>query len=285
MYKEKMREIPFQSIKKKLSREIPAELLEYLPDKWEKIGTVVTIKLPNELKKYHQVIGKIYAEVLSCTSTLNDVGSISGIYREPTVEVIYGSSKTETIHMENGIRFKLDPQRIMFSSGNMGERLRMATISNNNETVVDLFSGIGYFSLPMAVYSKPKRIMACEINPLAYRYLCSNVVLNNVSDIVEPLLGDNRLQAPRDCADRVVLGYLNEPQNFLPVAFDCLRNKSGILHYHELVPLELIPEQPLAHIEKAAVSLHRSVELLNVQVIKSYAPGIIHVVLDARIFK
>ena len=128
-----------------------------LPDKWEKIGTVVTIKLPDELKQHQEIIGKAYREVLDCTTVLNDRGGISGVYRKPVVEVISGDRITETIHIENGIRFKMDPQRIMFSSGNMAERRRMATISNSSETVVDLFAGIGYFTLPIASVQQTKK--------------------------------------------------------------------------------------------------------------------------------
>jgi tRNA wybutosine-synthesizing protein 2 len=278
-----MRQTPFDRIKKTLSLVLPSGEVSHLPDKWEKVGTIVTIKLPEDLRRHQETIGKAYAEELDCTTVLNDVGGISGAYREPVVEVISGSSLTETIHIENGIRFKIDPQKIMFSSGNMRERQRMATISNHHETVVDLFAGIGYFALPMAVYSKPKKVFACEINPIAYRYLCTNVVLNHVTDIVEPLLGDNRKIAPNDCADRVILGYLKEPQVFLPIGLKCLRKQSGVLHYHEVVPVESIPEIPLKHIETAAKNYHRSVELLKVNTIKSYAPRIHHVVLDVRI--
>jgi tRNA wybutosine-synthesizing protein 2 len=278
-----MRQTPFDRIKKTLSLVIPSGVMSHLPDKWEKVGTVVTIRLPDDLRQYQEIIGKAYAEVLDCTTVLNEVGGISGVYREPVVEVISGSSMTETIHTENGIRFKIDPQKIMFSSGNMRERQRMAMISNRHETIVDLFAGIGYFTLPIAVYSKPKKVFACEINPIAYRYLCANVVLNHVTDIIEPLLGDNRTIAPKDCADRVILGYLKEPQVFLPVGLKCLRNQTGVLHYHEIVPVESIPELPLKHIETAAKDYHRSVELLKVNEIKSYAPGVDHVVLDVRI--
>ena len=283
MLLERMQQTPFESIKKTLSRILPSGVVSRLPEKWEKIGTVVTIKLPDELKQYQKIIGKAYAEVLDCTTVLNDVGGISGVYRMPVVEVISGSSMTETIHTENGIRFKFDPQKIMFSSGNMAERRRMATISNPHETVIDLFAGIGYFTLPLAVYSKPNKVFACEINPIAYQYLCVNVVLNHVTDIVEPLLGDNRDIAPKDCADRVIMGYLKEPQVFLPISLKCLRNQSGVLHYHEVVPVESIPETPLKHIETAAKNYHRFVDLLKVIVIKSYAPGVDHVVLDVRI--
>lgn len=278
-----MRTTPFERIKKKLSLVLPSDVVNRLPDKWEKIGTVVTIRLPDELKQYKEIIGNVYREVMSCVTVLNDIGGISGVYREPVVEVISGTSLTETIHTENGVRFKLDPQRIMFSSGNMAERRRMATISNSCETVVDLFAGIGYFTIPIAVYSKPKKVFACEINPLAYGYLCANVVLNHVTDIVEPLWGDNRKTAPNDSADRVILGYLQDPQVFLTIAINCLRNQCGILHYHEVVPLESIPKLPLKHIQTAAKHYHRSVELLKVNTVKSYAPRIHHVVLDVRI--
>jgi tRNA wybutosine-synthesizing protein 2 len=283
MLLDNMRTTPYESIKKKLFPVLPSSLMNHLPDKWEKIGAVVTIKLPDELKQHQEIIGKVYREVLRCTTVLNDRGGILGVYREPVVEVISGDSMTETIHTENGVRFKMDPQKIMFSSGNMAERKRMATISNSRETVVDLFAGIGYFTLPIAVYSNPKKIFACEINPIAYRYLCANAVLNHVTNIIEPLWGDNRKTAPKDCADRVILGYLQKSQLFLTVALECLRNQDGILHYHEVVPFESIPELPLKRIETAAKNYHRSVELLKVNKIKSYAPCIHHVVLDVRI--
>jgi tRNA wybutosine-synthesizing protein 2 len=57
----------------------------------------------------------------------------------------------------------------------------------------------------------------------------------------------------------------------------------GVLHYHELVPVESIPRQPLSHIEQVASLFDRRVELLKVNEIKSYAPRVNHIVLDVRI--
>ncbi|MCJ2533880.1 MAG: class I SAM-dependent methyltransferase family protein, partial [Candidatus Thermoplasmatota archaeon] len=214
-----MIETPLEKIKKSLKNNISLELTNFLPEKWEKIGDVLIVKLDEKLKSYGEEIGKTYAEVLHCKTVLNDVGGISGIYREPNVEILYGSENTEVVHKENGVRYKLDVAKIMFSSGNMDERLRMANISNKNETVVDLFAGIGYFTLPMAVYSKPRKIFSCEINPVAYKYLCKNIVLNHVPSIVNPLFGDNRSIAPKNVAERVVMGYFEDTEKFLPTAF------------------------------------------------------------------
>jgi len=280
-----MVETPLSKIKKSLSNEIPLELTNYLPEKWEKIGDIVIIKLNEKLRNYGEKIGKTYAEILCCKTVLNDVGGISGIYREPNVEILYGSKDTETVHKENGIKYKLDVQKIMFSSGNMDERLRMAKISNKNETVVDLFAGIGYFTLPMAVYSKPKKIFSCEINPVAYEYLCKNIVLNHVTSIVEPLFGDNRLIAPKNVAERVVMGYIEDTERFLPAAFDCLKSCTGYIHYHDVCPSELLPERSFRSIQETAGKHKRNVDLLTCRVIKSYAPGVSHVVLDIQVGK
>ncbi len=278
-----MIEKPIQKIKDLLQKKIPFELIKLIPEKWEKIGDIVTIKVDKKLENYGEIIGKTYCEVLHCKTALNDFGGISGTYRKPNVKLLYGSKDTETVHKENGIRYKLDAQKIMFSSGNMDERLRMAKISNKNETVVDLFAGIGYFTLPMAVYSKPKKIFSCEINPVAYDYLCKNIVLNHVTKIVDSLLGDNRNVAPKNVAGRVIMGYFEDTEKFLPTAFDCLKNCTGIIHFHNVCSDELIPEKPLKVIEETADKYKKNIELLTHRVIKSYAPGVSHIVLDIQV--
>ena len=278
-----MLETPFNQIKQSLSEEIPLESIKYLPDKWEKIGDVLTIKLDRNLEKYQEKVGETYAEILQCKTVLKDVGGISGIFREPKVEIIYGSTNTETLHIENSIKFKLDPQKIMFSSGNMDERLRMAKISNKNETVVDLFAGVGYFTLPMAVFSRPKRIFACEVNPVAYNYLCKNIVLNHVPSIVQPLFGDNRTTAPKNVADRVIMGYIGDTHRFLPIAIECLKDFIGTIHYHDVFQNETIPNKPMKDAQKIIESYDRKAKLLTYSCIKSYAPGLTHAVLDIRL--
>ncbi|UCD14310.1 MAG: class I SAM-dependent methyltransferase family protein [Thermoplasmatales archaeon] len=278
-----MFETPLRQIKKYLSKEIPSELVGYLPEKWEKIGDVLIIKLNENLKKYQEKICKKYGEILRCKTVLNDFGGISGKIRKPGVEIVYGSKNTETVHIENGIRYKLDPKKIMFSSGNMDERIRMANISGKKENIVDLFAGIGYFTIPMAVYSKPNKIFACEISSIAYEYLCKNIVLNHVTSIVKPLFGDNRTKAPKNIADRVIMGYINDTYRFLPTAINCLKNHTGIIHYHDVFPNELIPDKPIKIIQETSEKYDTKARLLKYRHIKSYAPGVSHFVFDIQI--
>lgn len=278
-----MEQNPIDEIKKTLSDCIDEEVIKKLPDKWEKIGDVLIINLPSFLDKYKKNIGDAYSKVLNCKSVLNDLGGIKGELREPNVEVIFGPIDTITVHKENDISFKLDPQKIMFSSGNMSERIRMATISKPSETVVDLFAGIGYFTLPVAVYSKPKIIYAVEKNPVAYDFLKKNIALNKVADVVEPILGDNREVAPKGVADRVIMGYFGATIRFLPTAFRCLKDKSGIIHFQDKFPDEDVPNRTMEHINNEARKFGLIVDVLKHIKVKSFAPGIGHYVFDLEV--
>lgn len=261
---------------------LPEHILERLPRKWELLGDVLIVKFPNELEVYLQTLSKIYAEVLGAVTVLRETETIKGPLREPTMEILYGE-RTETVHKENGVLFKLDAANLIFSSGNIDERERMAFISNSNETVVDLFAGIGYFTLQIAVHSQPAKIYACELNPIAYQYLQENIQLNKVEGIIEPILGDNRETAPENVADRVIMGYIKNTHEFLPKAIKVLKKEGGIIHYHDTCPNELLPAQPLERVQKIASDNDRAVKLLNYKNIKSYAPGISHVVLDVEV--
>ena len=209
------------------------------------------------------------------------LGRIKGLKREPDVEVIIGEG-TETVHRENHCLFKLDVARIMWSKGNTTERKRMSKLVKDGETIVDLFAGIGYFTIPMAVHANPSKIYALEINPVAHHYLKENVKINKVQDVVEPILGNCRDLAPRNKADRVLMGYIGNTDEYLDVAMDVLKDE-GIIHYHESVPDKLKFKRPAERVVSAAEGF--DVEILNQRVIKPYSPGVYHVVVDAKVIK
>ena len=156
----------------------------------------------------------------------------------------------------------------------------MGRIVTPGETVVDLFAGIGHFAIPMAVHGKARRVVACEVNPVAFAYLEENVRLNRAWS-VEPRLGDCRQTAPQEVADRIVMGYL-DGEAYLDVAMAAAKDVA-ILHYHESTPVEEVPWGPWSRVENAAKKAGLGVDLLTVNRLKSYAPRIRHVVLDARL--
>lgn len=207
------------------------------------------------------------------------LGHISGRQRKPEVELLWGKG-TETIHKENRCLYKMDVSQVMWSKGNTAERMRLTKLVGEDETVVDLFAGIGYFSIPIAVHSQPTKVYAVEINPVSHYYLKENIILNRVVDIIEPVLGNCRDFAPQKVADRILMGYIGNTHEYLDVAMNALR-AGGIVHYHEAVPEKLKFTRPVRRIQSAAQD--REVEILHQRVIKKYAPGVYHVVIDAKI--
>lgn len=260
---------------------VPEHLRPALPRKWELFGDVLVLRLDRSLDSFEETVAESYASVLRAKTVMRDVGGISGQHRRPVLRKILGTDAVTT-HVENGVRFRFDVSEIMFSSGNVEERIRMAEVKCDGETVVDMFAGIGYLSLPMAVYQRPSRVIACEINPIAHSFLEENIRLNGVYGVVEPVLGDNRDMPLTDLADRVIMGYVKTTHEFLPAAVRFLK-REGVIHYHETCPNELLPDRPVQRITEGAKGCRVVVE--RFKEIKSYAPGISHVVVDARILK
>ncbi|VVB67377.1 tRNA(Phe) (4-demethylwyosine(37)-C(7)) aminocarboxypropyltransferase [uncultured archaeon] len=212
---------------------------------------------------------------------MRDFG-IEGQLREPQRETIAGI-KTETVHKENGVLFRLDARKIMFSAGNLKERMRMSLVGKD-EFVVDMFAGIGYFTLPMAVHSRPRKIMAIELNPNAYHYLCQNIHLNHVEEIVFPILGDCMKETPQGVADRVVMGMVQVTDKYLQKAILALR-PGGVLHYHQTVHSWKFPDAVAKDVIDAAAALGRKAAILQCIKVKKYSPGVVHAVVDAAIDK
>ena len=263
-----------------LREKIPSKLHRHIPRAYKILGDVILIKIPEEISAYSKEVGEALLQIHpNCKSVWRDFGK-TGPLRKPKLEFLAGDPKaTETIKLENGCLFKFDVTKVMFASGNQYEKLRVTKLVKEGETVVDMFAGIGYFSIPIAKHSKACKIYSIEINPDSYFYLLENIKLNGVDNIV-PILGDSKHVTPEGVADRVIMGHIN-CHEFIEVAMSALRGK-GYIHYHEAVPLA-VKNRPVERLKEAAKKLKKDIEILNYRKVKNYSPGVIHAVVDAYV--
>lgn len=271
----------WQSLKERAKGSIPDEEIKYVPSSWQIIGDIIIVSIPPQIDHRKELIANTLLEMYPrCESVLRDLG-IDGQFRQPKRELITGS-KTETIHKENQCLLKLDVTKVMYSKGNLHEKKLMSKLGEG-ETVVDMFAGIGYFSIPMAVHANPTKIISIEINPQSYEYLCENIKLNELEDTVVPINGDCAEVTPEGVADRVIMGYVGTTHHYLEHGLKAIKKDGGILHYHETTPEDLIFERPISRIQDTALSLGRKVEIKDCRRIKKYSPGVWHVVVDAKV--
>ena len=257
---------------------IPSGLLPFLPDKWEIAGDVITVKMDPSLFQYAEEIGRAYAEVLEARSVWADISGVSGEFREPDMRLLYGSGG-ESVKLENGIRYCFDVTKVMFASGNLAERKRMKDLDCSGETVVDMFAGIGYFTLPLAKFSGARRVFACEKNPNSYGFLVRNLALNEIDNVI-PILGDNRDIAGRRFADRILMGYVQTTSQFLEKALE-LAKPGCIIHYHDTFPTG---QQEKFVNDIFSKACDKDYEVERIIEVKSFAPSVSHYVADVRVY-
>ena len=276
---------PELTLKGLMREHLDDDKLALLPGGWQMIGDIVVISLHSDLYPERKQVGDAMLKLYPyCKSVYLDEG-ISGKLRRPKRELVVVRDGMDdpavTVHNENGCQFRLDVTKVMFSKGNLQERMRMGRLGKG-EVVVDMFAGIGYFTIPIAFHSHPDRIIGIEINPESYHYLVENIRLNGVEAIVEPVLGDCAEMTPVLSADRVIMGYVGNTCHYLKYGIKALKS-GGILHYHDTVPVHLVPSRPTGQIRDEACKQGRRAEILDWHRIKKYSPGVWHVVVDARI--
>lgn len=274
----------YNLLKKELEKTLDEKLLEKLPRSYSMIGKVIIIKLKPEVEEYKKEIGEAILRILPA-KTVCLLKEIREETRKPEIEILAGNG-TETIHREHKCVYKLDVAKLMFSKGNKFEKMRIVKQVKAGEVVVDMFAGIGYFTIPIAKLTRAKKVYAVDINPEAIRYLGENAKLNKVEDKVEILQGDCReicisLAKQGIKANRVLMGYIFNTHEFFPAALE-IAGERAIIHYHFLARKEEI-EKHRKILEKIAEEKNMKLRIKEIRKIKSYAPRVYHMVMDIEL--
>ena len=213
---------------------------------------------------------------------------------------IYRSSETTTLGpsspgwitiTEQSISQSFDLTKVMFSRGNVTEKIRFGMLVQPNEVVLDMYAGIGYYTLPALIKGSAKHVYACEWNPNAALALQYNLKANQVQDRATVYIGDSRTSC-RDnnicnMVDRVSLGLLPSSEGGWRTALTALRHDTGgWLHVHANVPVQERLEwtwwlcQSLWRLSVERGDEKWIVYCKHVEKVKSFAPTINHYVAD-----
>ena len=169
-------------------------------------------------------------------SVWRQTSSVSGDYRLRSLKFLLGTETTETRYKEYGCVYKTDLRKAYFSPRLSYERLRIAGLVQKGETVLNMFAGVGCYSMAIAKHSEPLKVISIDVNPSAFQYLIENIRLNRAETIVIPLQGDAKTiteEKLQNVADRVIMPLPERAYEYLDYALLALKPAGGWIHYYD----------------------------------------------------
>jgi tRNA (guanine37-N1)-methyltransferase len=277
-------------MKKKLQTRLSPTENGQIYNSYDIVGDIAIIKVPNgnleTATKAAQAILALYPRKVK--TVFMQTGAVQGDFRVRELKFLAGENRTVTTHKESGCSFKVDVKKCYLSPRLLFEHQRVANLVASGEVVVNMFSGVGCFSVFIAQKTGAK-VYSIDINPTAIECMLENVKLNRVYNKVVPLLGDSKeiIDAQlHGVADRVLMPLPELALQYLPYALKALKPSGGWLHYYDFEHATK-KEEPL---EKTISKLRKRLDGLGVKydiafsrIVRSTGPNWHQTVVDVHV--
>ena len=254
------------------------------------VGDIAITKLPDSSADNAQMVaGVIMNRHRKVKTVLVQESKVCGKFRLRRLTCIGGENRTHTLHKESMCAFSVDLQSCYFSPRLSGERLRIAQLVQPNEVIVNMFAGVGCFSIVIAKRVPSARVFSIDLNPSAYAFMQKNIGLNRVYGKVTPLLGDSRTiiqTSLKGCADRVLMPLPEKAYDYLPDAVSALKPSGGWIHVHTFehaTKTEDSAEKVRQKVKEILGGVLVDFEIPRVRIVRSTGPHWWQLVADIRV--
>jgi tRNA (guanine37-N1)-methyltransferase len=260
---------------------------EELFSAFDQIGDIIVIRIPDSLLSKKKVIGEtLLKEVSTAKSVLYQSSDVSGDFRTRSLELLAGEDKTETEYKEFGCRFFVDVEKAFFSPRLSTERERIADVIRDGETVINMFGGVGMFSI-LAAKNKKCTVYNIDINPVASQLCEKNISLNKLAGKVISLNGDAAQivnDQLKEKGDRTLMLLPERSDEFLESAILATKN-GGIIHYYSHIHADKKQDAPKLSEEHYLKVTNVKSEILGSKIVRAVGPRYYQTVVDVKITK
>ncbi len=244
------------------------------------VGDIAVVEIPRELEKKQKLIADaVLSQHKNIKAVYKELGGRKGKMRLQKLQWLAGEKRKETVAAENGIRLKLDIERVYFSPRMSSERKRIYQQVKKGESVLVMFSGAGPYVVEIAKLTAAKAVYGIEVNRVAHKYAVGNSKLNKVEAKTKLFCGDVRKVLPQLKLkfDRIVMPLPKGAGAYLDLAFGSVK-RGGVMHFYDFLPEESIPDAAIKKITTAAKK--RKVKILKVVKCGQLAPRAYRVCVD-----
>lgn len=265
---------------------IPNHLKTSLPSSFDIIGDILLLKLSQPLLSYKHQIGAALLHYHKHIKVVALGAPVQGEHRLRTIEIIAGEQRTHTVHKEFGINLYVDIQKTYYSPRLGNEHYRIAQLVKPQETIVDLFTGVGPFPIMIAKHATPHHIYAIDNNPDAITLAQKNIQRNKVQHIISLHQGDaasiiNLLPKDHPPITRIIMNLPFLAYQYFPQALTIAHTTCRI-HYYEILTSETLKER-IQTLTTTAQQQGYALEVMQKNIIKSYSPREIYIGIDIRV--
>jgi len=277
-------------LKKNLSGKLAPKGVGKVGKSFDIVGDIAIIKVPPDLDGRKEPIARaVMAVNRSVKTVLNQTSPVTGEFRIRELEHVLGERKTWTLHREYGCVFKVDLEKVYFSPRLSFERMRVGKLVGEGEVVVNMFAGVGCFSIIIAKHSPVRMVYSIDVNPEAVQLMRENIFLNRVEERVEAIEGDAEevVRERLPClADRVLMPLPEKAYEYLDTAVKALKEGRGRVHYYDFVhagreekPINKLIEKTSKRLDELGVE-H---EITSSRVVRTVAPRLYQIALDIKV--
>ena len=274
-------------LKKALESILSEQESEELVSAFDQIGDIIIVRIQDSLISKKEIIGKTLLEqVKTANSIFYQSSPVEGDFRTRNLQLIAGENKTQTEYRENGCRFIVDVEKAFFSPRLSTERERISNLVRDNETVINMFGGVGMFSL-LAAKETACTVYNIDINPVAAQLCKENVQINKLKGEVISLIGDatqiiNEQLAGK--ADRVLMLLPERSDEFFDSALNGLKKK-GTTHYYSHMHADKKQDAPKLSEEHFLSVNKTNAEIITSRNVRPVGPRFYQTVVDVKISK
>ena len=274
-------------LKKTLEDVLSEKESDELFSAFDQVGDIIIVRIPDSLLSKKEIIGKTLLEqVKTVKSVFYQASSVEGDFRTRNLEILAGENKTETEYKEFGCRFIVDVEKAFFSPRLSTERDRIADLVQEGETVINMFGGVGMFSI-IAAKRKKCTVYNIDINPIAAKLCEKNIELNKLAGKVTSIHGDTAKiveEQFKDKGDRVLMLLPERSDEFLDSAIFAAKN-NGIIHYYSHIHAD--KKSKAAKLSEKHYSEITPIKsnIIDSKIVRAVGPRYYQTVVDVRITK
>lgn len=274
-------------LKRSLENILTSQESQELISSFDQIGDIIIVRIPDSLLAKKKLIGEtLLNEVKIAKSVFYQASAVEGDFRTRNLEILAGEDKTETEYKEFGCKFTVDVENAFFSPRLSTERERIANLVQDGETIVNMFAGVGMFSI-MIAKKKKCTVYSIDINPIAAKLCEKNITANKLAGNVISINGDASQiiqEQLENKSDRTLMLLPERSDEFLKSAISATKN-GGIIHYYSHIHADKKSNAGKLSEEHYLQVTPVKSEILGSKIVRAVGPRYYQTVVDVKISK